>query len=300
MQQVVELLPPFNTAPAAGISPVLTVPHRGRSFKWIALRVRGSGPSSAVLDVRNVVTSVEVLINNKTVSTYLPKLWAQYMAYLNVTSDTPAVDLLYIPFESAGVPNSELGTADVDTVQVKVNVVASLPANTTFTGIDAQAAYYLENAPRAEALVHRVITPKMTATGENVFSNLDFGSIVRLRRLFLMCLPDTADLAQTGSVNANTAITRARLKVGNLTVWDATAEQLNFLLDHSPLYKRPSTQYGHFIPLDLNLDARDWQIIRVGDKPQPVELIIDWGNSITATQLQIIAEGTEGVTVVPA
>ena len=83
-------------------------------------------------------------------------------------------------------------------------------------------------------------------------------------------------------------------------MWDATAEQLNFLLDHSPIYKRPSTQYGHFIPLDLNLDARDWQIIRVGDKPQPVELIIDWGNSITATQLQIIAEGTEGVTVVPA
>lgn len=295
MQRIVQPLPPFNSAPTAGTSPVLTVPLRGRSFNWIALRVRGSGPSAAVLDVRNVVTSVEVLINDKPVSTYLPKLWVQYVAYLNQNGDTPAVDMMLIPFESPGVGKSELGTADISTLQIRVNVVAALPASTTFTGIDAQACYFLESVPRGEAFVHRVITPKMTADGENNFSNLDFGSIVRLRRLFLMCLPATADLAQTGAVNANTAITRCRLKVGDLPVWDAKAEDVNFLLNQSPLYKIPVTQYGHFIPLDLNLNPADFQTIRVGNTPLPVELVVDWGNSITPTQLLIIAEGTEGV-----
>lgn len=300
MQRILQPLPPFNSAPIAGTSPVLTVPHRGRSFSFIQLRVRGSGPSSAVLDVRNVISSIEVLINDKPVSTYLPKLWQQFVAYLNQNGDTPAVDHILIPFESPGVANSELGTADIQTLQIRVNVVAALPANTTFTGIDASACYYLENVPRAEALVHRIITPKMTAAGENNFSNLDFGSIVKLRRMFLMCLPATADLAVTGSLNAYTAITRARLKVGDLPVWDSTKENTDFLLHQSPLYKIPGTQYGHFMPLDLNLNDKDFQIIRVEDTRLPVELVIDWDSGTTATQLLIVAEGTEGVRVVPA
>lgn len=299
MQQVLQPLPPFNSAPTAGTSPVLTVPHRGRSFKWISLRVRGEGPSSAVLDVRNVITSIEVLINDKPVSTYLPKLWQQYVAYLNQNGDTPAVDYILIPFEAAGIRDSELGTADIQTLQIRVNVVAALPSSTTFTGIDAHACYYLESVPRAEALVHRIITPKMTADGENNFSNLDFGSIVKLRRLFLMCLPATADLAVTGSLNAYTAITRARLKVGDLPVWDSTKQATDFLLHQSPLYKIPGTQYGHMIPLDLNLNPGDFQIIRLGDTRLPVELVIDWA-TVTATQMLIVAEGTEGVKVVPA
>ena len=299
MQRIVQPLPPFNSAPTAGTSPVLTVPHRGRSFSYIALRVRGSGPSSAVLDVRNVVTSVEVLINDKPVSTYLPKLWAQYAAYLNQNGDTPAVDMLLIPFESPGVRGSELGTADIETLQLRVNVVAALPSSTTFTGIDASACYFLENVPRAEAFVHRIITPKMTAAGENVFSNLDFGSIVKLRRLFLMCLPATADLAVTGALNANTAITRARIKVGDLPVWDAKSEDVNFLLNQSPLYKIPGTQYGHFIPLDLNLNSDDFQVIKLGDTRLPFELVVEWDSGVTATQLLIVAEGTEGVRIVP-
>lgn len=300
MQRIVQPLPPFNSSPVAGTSPVLTAPHRGRSFSWIALRVRGSGPSSAVLDVRNVVSSIEVLINDKPVSTYVPKLWQQFVAYLNQNGDTPAVDHILIPFESPGVANSELGTADIQTLQIRVNVVASLPANTSFTGIDASACYYLESVPRAEALVHRIITPKMTAAGENNFSNLDFGSIVKLRRLFLMCLPDTADLEVTGGKNARSAITRARLKVGDLPVWDSTKENTYFLLNQSPLYKIPGTQYGHMMPLDLNLNANDFQVIRVGDTRLPVELVIDWNAVVDVAQLLIVAEGTEGAKVVPA
>lgn len=294
MQRILQPLPPFNSAPTAGTSPVLTVPHRGRSFTHINLRVIGSGPSSAVLDVRNVVTSIEVLINDKPVSIYLPKLWQQYVGYMNQNGDTPAVDMISIPFESPGVRGSELGTADIETLQVRVNVVAALPASTTFTGVDASAGYFLESVPRAEAFVHRIITPKMTAVGENVFSNLDFGSIVKLRRLFLMCLPATADLAVTGALNANTAITRCRIKVGDLPVWDAKSQDVNFVLNQSPLYKIPGTQYGHFIPLDLNLNSDDFQVIKLGDTRLPFELVVDWDAAVTAAFAQILHYLTPG------
>lgn len=298
MQRIVQLLPPFNSAPTWGTQPVCNVPLRGRSFNWIALRVIGTGPSSAVLDVRNVISDIEVLINDKPVSTFKPKLWQQYLAYQNVNGATPAVDMIWIPFEVLGVPNSELGTADLDSLQIRCTIAAD-PTSTTFTRIDAWACYFKENAPRAEAFIHRIVTPKMTAAGENVFSNLDFGGIVKLRRMFLMCLPATADLAVTGSLNAYTAITRARIKVGDLPVWDATKELVNYALARSNLYRVPSTQYGHMIPLDLNNDARDYQVIRVNDQPLPVELIVDWDSGTTATQLLIVAEGTNGVVLSP-
>lgn len=300
MQRIIEPLPPFPSAPSAGTSPVLLIPHAGRSFSGITLRVIGSGPSSAVLDVRNVVDSIEVLVDSQPVNTYKPKLWRQYTEYFNLTGDTPAVDYIHIPFASPGVPNSEWGTRGMKSLQVKVNVVASLPANTTFTDIHAHAEYFVEDAPRGEYIVHRIITPKMTQDGENVFSDLDFGDMTKIRRMFLMCLPATADLAQTGSVNAYTAISRSRLKVGNLPVWDSKQQDVHYLAAKSPLIKVPSTQYGHLIDLDSNLDPEDWQIIKVGDRRLPVELRVDWGNSITATQLQIVCEGVQGARQVAA
>ena len=307
MQRIFQPLPPFNSAPAVGTQPVCNVELRGRSFNGITLRVRGTGPSSAVLDVRNVITDVEVLINGKPVSTYKPKLSAQFRAYENTNGDTLPVDYLYIPFEQPGVRGSELGTADLDTLQIRVSVVAALPANTTFTGIDATASYFLESVPRAEAFVQRIITPRMTTLGENVFSNLDFGSIVKLRKLFLMCLPATADLEATGTANANAAIQRVRIKVGDLPIWDAKREDVDFLVAQSPLYKRPASQFGHLIPLDLNLDPADYQVINLNNRALPFEMIVDWdptlaGNPLVpvfaAAQLLIVAEGTEGVKLV--
>ncbi len=280
MQRIIQKLPPLSSAPTPGTSPAFVVPIRGRSFAWINLRVIGSGPSSAVLDVRNVVDSIELLINDRPVSTYRPKLWTQYTSYLNLQGDPRAVDCINIPFSSLGIPASELGTKDINSLQVRVNVVGALPASTTFTGIDGVACYYLEDVARGEAIVHRVISPKMTAAGENVFTNLDFGDIVKLRRLFFMCLPATADLAVTGALNAYTAITRVRVKVGDLPVWDMKKEENDFLLADSALYKVPGTQYGAFVPLDLNYNSGDFQVIRVNDQPLPVEVIVDWDGAV--------------------
>ncbi len=300
MQRIIEPLPPFNGAPTAGTSPILNVPFAGRSFSWIALRVIGSGPSSAVLDVRSVIDSVEVLVDSQPVNTYKPKLWRQFTEYFNVTGDTPAVDYMLIPFASPGVRGSEWGTRGMKSLQVKVNVVAALPASTTFTDINAHAEYFLEDAPRGEYLVHKVITPKMTQDGENVFTDFDFGDMTKVRRLFFFCMPATADLAQTGAINANTAISRSRIKIGNLPVWDSKLQDVNFMSAHSPLVKIPATQYGHLVDLDKNLDPDDWQIIKVGDRKLPVEVRIDWGNSITATQMVCLVEGVEGAKQVAA
>jgi hypothetical protein len=297
MQTIIEPVSGFSAAPSAGSSPILTIPHVGRSFKGVDLRVIGEGPSSAVLDVRNVVDSIEVQVDGETVCTYWPKLWRQFTEYFNVTGDTPAVDYIHIPFKQLGLRNSEWGTRGMRNLQIKVNVVATLPSSTTFTDIQAHVEYFLEDAPRGEYIVHRVISAPTTVDGENNWTNLDFGAMQRLRRMFIMAPPVAGQLVlggASGNISAYTAISRSRLKVGNLTVWDSKYQDLNYRNSRSPLVKIPSTQYGHLIDLDPGLDVEDWQVVAVGKNRLPVQLIVDWGNSVTATPVRIVIEGLEG------
>ena len=301
MQRVFAPLPSFTGA-ALGTQPTCTPDILGRSIDTIMLRVIGTaevGASPNVLSFAKVVSMVEVLINGRVKSVYHPHEHYDYLATFNATSDPYPLDCFFVPFARRGIPNSEMGTAGLESVQIRCTLVDTLPTglvtNATFTRLEGTMVYFLENAPRDEAFVNTVVTPVTPGVGENIINRLETGNLARIRNLYITC-----PTAPNGTKNtAAQAISKVSVRVGDLDVFTMNKATVKALLAYHPLYKDNPTTYGFFVPLDLNNEAGDFQTVRVNDVPLPVQVTYEWDAGTTPQPVRILIEGTEGVKLVP-
>lgn len=298
MQRIFAKLPAFTGA-AVGTQPTCTPDILGRSFDFFMLKVVGTKVTAdAAMDFNRFVDQVDILVDGKVVSTYYPKQERAKALLFNANGDTIPTAFFHIPFVRPGIPNSEWGTSDLKSIQIRCTIPSSFATGGALTRIEGWMGYYLEDAPRGEAFVNRVVTPVTPGAGTNVIDRLEIGALARIRNLFFTCPPAAANLTNGDAE----AITRVQVTVANTLVFDMEKDTVSALLAVHPLYKLPATQYGFFVPFDLNNQAPDFQTVRIGDTQLPVRVEYFWDTTITATPaaIQIIIEGTEGVKLVPA
>ena len=291
MIRITEKIPAFNGA-APGTQPTSQLVTRGRSYEYISLRAIGSGPAAAVLDFRNVISSVELLHNNKVESIFYPKEQRCFTDYRNANGDALPADFMRIPLWRPGIPNSELGTADLDSLTVRCNVVAALPASTTFTRIDGTCAYFQENANRDEYFVNTAITPPNATpvVGTNVIERMETGGLNKLAALYITAPPALASLTDSTGLG----ISEAKVEVDGVTVFDQTRDDVNNFLAHSPIhYNLGANQFGFYIPLNANNDARDFLNLLNPDGSRKF-LKLTYVFAGTPAPMRILMAGTKG------
>lgn len=290
MNRITERIPAFNGA-APGTQPTSQLEIRGRSLEYIDLRVRGSGPASAVLDFRNVVTMVELLHNNKVESVFYPKENRCFQDYLNANGDARGSDFLRIPLWRPGIPNSELGTADLESVTVRCTVVSPLPGSTSFERIDGVAAYFDESAPRAEYFVDTAITPPnaLPVVGVNTIERLELGGLTKLAALYITCPPAAGALTD----NTGAGISEVTLEVDGRTRFSMNRDEVNQFLALSPIHYNLSSQYGFFVPLNANNDSRDFiSLVNPDGSRKSVKLSYTFAG--TPAPIRILMSGLKG------
>lgn len=296
MQVITAKLPAFTGA-AVGTQPTCTPDILGRSFIGFVLKVVGTKVTAdAAMDFCRFIDQIDVLVDGKVASTFYPKQERAKALLFNANGDTIPTAFFNLQFVRPGIPFSEWGTADLKSIQIRCTIPSSFATGGALTRIEGWMQYYLENVPREEAFVNRVVTPVTPGAGENTIDKLEIGNLARVRNLFITCPPAAANLTNGDAE----AITRVQVRVGDVDVFDMEKDTVSAILASHPLYKLPTTQYGFFVPFDLNNQAPDFQTVRIGDTPLPVRVVYYWDTTITATPapVQFIIEGTEGVKLV--
>jgi len=286
--------PEFNRSPAAGATLQLIVPiNEPKRLHAITLRAIGYSNTnaeliaSAVIDRVRVITDADIKCNHK------PSLTRKVDEFFNSNADTLNVSQVAIMFSRHLDPSRGWGFANIGQLLLEVDVIGTLPANTTFTGLKAFQHYVPLGAqvPRGDVYVNNFFTQAVPVAGWNTIQNLNYSGIINASFLFL----DAAN------------ITEVKIKLGSREVWSGTKEDALFWMRRNPLYKvgsgtthavvagQTTTSTGGFpVPLDAFGQMPDGLPLFVNGVRQDftIEYYVDTGISAAAA-FDIYAEGVE-------
>ena len=258
------LLPEPNGTSLGNVA-TFTLETAGRTYhnlRFQALGVgAGTGGTGTVLDIRNVVEYVRVLVNSKEVMKFNPKELRNLTDYANVTNDSRASDFLDLPLSRLNVPGSDWPTGRMKKFQVEMKLVAALPVPggtpnplNSFTGFRAWGVWEpLADAPLGNVVTLQTHTPKLPAVGWNSVESVPaLDNIANLRSIYLVA-PAVAPNLTNGWVRTN--VSAVKLSIGGEEVLNTTLAENDEELAVSPFRIKP-TQYGFLVMLD---STNKWQ-----------------------------------------
>lgn len=260
------LLPEPNGTSLGNVA-TFTLETAGRTYhnlRFQALGVgAGTGGTGTVLDIRNVVEYVRVLVNSKEVMKFNPKELRCLRDYDNVTNDSVRADFLDIPLSRVGVPGSDWPTGQMKKFQVELKLVAALPVPggspnplNSFTGFKAWGSWEpWADAPLGNVVTLQTHTPKMPAVGWNTIEVIPaLDNIANIRSIYLVAPAVAPNLTNAW---ARTNISAVKVSIGGEEVLNTILAENDREIEASP-YRILPTQYGFLVMFDTTGSWKDY------------------------------------------
>lgn len=299
------LLPEPNGSALGNIAR-FTLERAGRTYRRLRFQVQGvgagTGGTGTVLDFRNVVEYVRVLVNSVEVMRFNPKEKRCHADIYNVNGDSLGLDFMDIPLAIPGLKDSDWPTGKMKSFQVELKLVAALPVPggtpnplNSFTGVIGWGMWEpWPDADLGDVVTLQTHSPAVGAVGWNkvqVIPALD--NIASIKSIFLIAPAVAPDLVNAW---ARTNISAVKVLIGGVEIFDQTKAANDEALSNSPFHYTAFSNgvRGFFIPFDLTGKWQDYMpLLDSKGRRMSFELQYEIASGATPERIDLLIEGVK-------